>query len=112
MSRKPTKGYYVKGHFVAQGSELDLELQREVKGHDLISKTDLKQKSNELQKLGEDLLDLVTTHEVGPLRISHTVSTYSNASESASAAAAADCVGTLTPAGAQRIAAVDEPPVP
>ena len=58
MSRKPTKGYYVKGHFVAQGSELDLALQREVKGDDLISKTDLKQKSNELQKLGEDLLDL------------------------------------------------------
>ena len=60
MSRKPTKGYYVKGHFVAQGSELDLALQREVKGDDLISKTDLKQKSNELQKLGEDLLDLRT----------------------------------------------------
>jgi hypothetical protein len=61
---------------------------------------------------GEDLLDLVTTHEVGPLRISHTVSTYSNASESASPAAAAHCFGILTPAGAQRIAAVDEPPVP
>ena len=60
MSRKPTKGYYVKGHFVAQGSELDLALQREVKGDDLVSKTDLKQKSNELQKLGEDLLDLRT----------------------------------------------------
>ena len=60
MSRKPTKGYYVKGHFVAQGSELDLALQREVKGDDLISKTDLKQKSNELQKLGEDRLDLRT----------------------------------------------------
>ena len=60
MSRKPTKGYYVKGHFVAEGSDLDLELQREVKGQDLISKTDLKQKSNELQKLGEDLLDLRT----------------------------------------------------
>ena len=60
MSRKPTKGYYVKGHFVAQGSDLDLALQREVKGDDLISKTDLKQKSNELQKLGEDLLDLRT----------------------------------------------------
>ena len=58
MSRKPTKGYYVKGHFVAQGSELDLALQREVKGVDLISKTDLKRESNELQKLGEDLLDL------------------------------------------------------
>ena len=60
MSRKPTKGYYVKGHFVAEGSDLDLELKREVKGQDLVSKTDLKQKSNELQKLGEDLLDLRT----------------------------------------------------
>ncbi len=58
MSRKPTKGYYVKGHFVAEGSELDLALKREVKGDDLISKTDLKRESNELQKLGEDLLDL------------------------------------------------------
>ena len=60
MSRKPTKGYYVKGHFVAEGSELDLALKREVKGDDLISKTDLKRESNALQKLGEDLLDLRT----------------------------------------------------
>lgn len=60
MSRKPTKGYYVKGHFVAEGSDLDLELKREVKGQDLISKTDLKRESNALQKLGEDLLDLRT----------------------------------------------------
>ncbi len=29
MSRKPTKGYYVRGHFVAEGSELDLELKSE-----------------------------------------------------------------------------------
>ncbi|MEQ1660493.1 MAG: ribosome biogenesis factor YjgA, partial [Hylemonella sp.] len=28
MSRKPKKGYYVKGQFVAEGSELDLELKR------------------------------------------------------------------------------------
>jgi ribosome-associated protein len=60
MSRKPTKGYYVKGHFVAEGSDLDLELKREVKGDDLISKTDLKRESNALQKLGEDLLELRT----------------------------------------------------
>ena len=60
MSRKPTKGYYVKGHFVAEGSDLDLELKREVKGQDLLSKTDLKRESNERQKLGEDLLDLRT----------------------------------------------------
>ena len=58
MSRKPTKGYYVKGHFVAEGSDLDLELKREQKGQDLASKTDLKRASAELQKLGEDLLEL------------------------------------------------------
>jgi ribosome-associated protein len=58
MSRKPTKGYYVKGHFVAEGSDLDLELKRELKGTDSSSKTDLKRESVELQKLGEDLLQL------------------------------------------------------
>ena len=58
MSRKPTKGYYVKGHFVAEGSDLDLELKRELKGSDSASKTDLKRESDELQKLGEDLMQL------------------------------------------------------
>ena len=58
MSRKPTKGYYVKGHFVAEGSELDVEHKRELKGSDTASKTDLKRESSELQKLGEDLLEL------------------------------------------------------
>ncbi|MDZ4100802.1 MAG: ribosome biogenesis factor YjgA, partial [Hydrogenophaga sp.] len=42
MSRKPTKGYFVRGQFVALGSELDLELKRELKGSDDMSKTDLK----------------------------------------------------------------------
>ena len=55
MSRKPTKGYYVKGHFVAEGSELDLQLKRELKGSDSASKTDLKRESAELQALGEQL---------------------------------------------------------
>ena len=32
MSRKPTKGYFVKGQFVAEGSELDLQLKAELKG--------------------------------------------------------------------------------
>ena len=58
MSRKPTKGYFVHGKFVAEGSELDLELKRELKGTDAQSKTDLKRESTELQKLGEDLLTL------------------------------------------------------
>lgn len=58
MSRKPKKGYFVRGQFVAEGSELDLELKRELKGTDESSKTDLKRESAELQKLGEDLLHL------------------------------------------------------
>jgi ribosome-associated protein len=59
MSRKPKKGYYVQGQFVAEGSELDLELKRELKGGtDDASRTELKHESTELQKLGEDLLDL------------------------------------------------------
>jgi ribosome-associated protein len=58
MSRKLKKGYFVKGQFVAEGSELDLELKRELKGTDEQSRTDLKRESTELQKLGEDLLNL------------------------------------------------------
>ncbi|AMO21978.1 ribosome biogenesis factor YjgA [Ramlibacter tataouinensis] len=56
MSRKPKKGYWVKGTFVAEGSELDLELKAEQKGE--VSKTDLKRESEQLQKLGEALLTL------------------------------------------------------
>lgn len=58
MSRKLKKGYFVKGQFVAEGSELDLEYKRELKGTDEASRTDLKRESTELQKLGEDLLTL------------------------------------------------------
>ncbi|MDM0113317.1 ribosome biogenesis factor YjgA [Variovorax sp. J22R133] len=58
MSRKPKKGYFVRGQFVAEGSELDLELKRELKGSDSASKTDLKRESAELQALGEALLTL------------------------------------------------------
>ena len=58
MSRKPKKGYFVRGQFVAEGSELDLELKAELKGTDQASKTDLKRESTELQKLGEALLTL------------------------------------------------------
>ena len=58
MSRKPKKGYYVRGQFVAEGSELDLELKRELKGTDESSRTDLKRESTELQKLGTELLSM------------------------------------------------------
>ncbi|MFM6985293.1 MAG: ribosome biogenesis factor YjgA [Hydrogenophaga sp.] len=58
MARKPTKGYFVRGQFVAVGSELDLELKRELKGSVDMSKTDLKKHSDHLQALGESLLTL------------------------------------------------------
>jgi ribosome-associated protein len=58
MSRKPKKGYFVRGQFVAEGSELDLELKAELKGTTEASRTDLKKESTELQKLGVSLLTL------------------------------------------------------
>jgi ribosome-associated protein len=57
MSRKPKKGYFVRGQFVAEGSELDLELKAELKGTNEASRTDLKRESTELQKLGEATAD-------------------------------------------------------
>ncbi|MEY2953711.1 MAG: hypothetical protein RLZZ401_1798 [Pseudomonadota bacterium] len=60
MSRKPKKGYFVKGQFVAEGSELDLQLKAELKGTESASRTDLKRESDALQKLGVELLDLRT----------------------------------------------------
>ena len=58
MSRKPKKGYFVKGHFVAEGSELDQELKLAMKWGQSTSKTDAKRESEELQELGEQLLTL------------------------------------------------------
>ena len=58
MSRKSKKGYFVRGTFVAEGSELDLELKRELRGDEGPSKTELKRTSSELQALGEQLQDL------------------------------------------------------
>ncbi len=56
MSRKPKKGYWVRGTFVAEGSDLDLELKAELKPG--ASKTDAKRESEQVQKLGEQLLSL------------------------------------------------------
>lgn len=58
MPRKPKKGYFVRGQFIAEGSPEDLELKVQLKGTDEASKTDLKRESTELQKLGEALLTL------------------------------------------------------
>lgn len=57
MSRKPKKGYFVRGQFVAEGSELDEQIQAELRG-DGPSKTELKAQSAQLQTLGEQLLTL------------------------------------------------------
>ena len=57
MSRKPKKGYFVRGKFVAEGSEMDEALQREMRG-DGPSKTDLKALSTELQALVDALHEL------------------------------------------------------
>jgi ribosome-associated protein len=58
MSRKPKKGYFVRGQFVAEGSEQDLQLKAEMKHFQDSSRTELKRESTELQKLGEQLIDL------------------------------------------------------
>ena len=58
MSRKPKKGYFVKGMFVTEGSELDLELKAELKGTEGKTRTDRKKDSDDLQALGVELLTL------------------------------------------------------
>lgn len=58
MSRKPKKGYFVRGKFVAEGSELDIELKAELKGTTESSKSDLKKEMDGLQDLGKALLTL------------------------------------------------------
>lgn len=57
MSRKPTKGYFIAGHFVAEGSERDLELRREREAGGP-SRSEKKRESDELQALGTELLGL------------------------------------------------------
>ena len=58
MARKQRQGYWVRGHFVAAGSELDLELKRELNGDQDYSRNDAKRDSDAKQQLGEDLLSL------------------------------------------------------
>lgn len=56
MSRKPKKGYYVKGEFVPEGSPRDLELKIELKGTSEATRTDQKKHSHALRDLGKELL--------------------------------------------------------
>ncbi len=60
MPRKPTKGYFVRGEFVPEGSDRDHALRVQLKGTDAQSRTDQKRESTELQKLGVALLTLRT----------------------------------------------------
>ena len=58
MSRKLKKGYFVRGKFVAEGSEHDIELKAELKGTTESSKSDLKKEMDDLQLLGKDLMGM------------------------------------------------------
>jgi len=58
MARKSRKGYYVEGEFVPEGSDADQQFRNELKGGDAPSRTELKEASEKLQELGEELLTL------------------------------------------------------
>jgi ribosome-associated protein len=58
MPKKSRKGYYVKGEFVAAGSEADRELRAELHDEDAPSRTARKKASEDLQNLGEELIDM------------------------------------------------------
>lgn len=58
MVKKTRQGYWVQGHFVPTGSELDAQLTRQRKGDSEYSRSDAKRDSDALQTLGQDLLTL------------------------------------------------------
>jgi ribosome-associated protein len=58
MSRKFRKGYFVDGEFIVAGSEADQKLRSELEDAGSPSRTKLKNASEKLQKLGEQLLAL------------------------------------------------------
>lgn len=58
MARKSPKGYYVDGEFVAEGSEAEQALAAERQDPDGPSRTQRKNASDRLQKVGEQLLTL------------------------------------------------------
>ena len=56
MSRKSHKGYYIKGEFVAAGSDADQRIRNELQDTNALSRTALKKASERLQEVGEELL--------------------------------------------------------
>jgi ribosome-associated protein len=57
MPRKKSSGYFIDGEFIAIGSDLDRQLKQE-RASRAPSKTELKARSTELQKIGVQLCDL------------------------------------------------------
>ena len=56
MPKRPRKGYYVKGVFVASGSEADRKFRDELHDPNVPSRSAQKQASESLQQLGEELV--------------------------------------------------------
>jgi ribosome-associated protein len=56
MSRKSHKGYYIKGEFVAAGSDADQRIRNELQEANALSRTALKKASEKLEEIGEELL--------------------------------------------------------
>lgn len=57
MPKRPRKGYYVKGQFVASGSEADRKLRDELHDPTAPSRSAKKRASESLQLLGVELID-------------------------------------------------------
>jgi ribosome-associated protein len=56
MPRKSSRGYYVKGRFVAEGSEDDQRLRDELRNAEAPSRSAKKRASTDLQLLGQALI--------------------------------------------------------
>jgi ribosome-associated protein len=56
MAKRSRKGYYVKGEFVADGSDADQKLRDELREADAPSRTAQKKASQSLQDIGEELI--------------------------------------------------------
>lgn len=56
MSKRPRRGYYVKGEFVTSGSEADQRFRDELHDANAPSRTARKKASESLQHLGEELI--------------------------------------------------------
>jgi ribosome-associated protein len=56
MPKKSHKGYYVKGEFIAAGSDDDRHIRNELQEANALSRTALKKASEKLEEIGEELL--------------------------------------------------------